>query len=140
MGAEISDSFPLAVSGRLNSGEFTMRGDVSSQFVTGLLMALSYLGGGKINLLPPVQSRPYIDITLQVLKRFGADIKEENNIFYIVVKDNGKGFSLEQVIGQKDRHFGISVMKERVYLLNGDISIETEPGRGTEIKIEIPLV
>lgn len=68
------------------------------------------------------------------------NMKTENNIFYIVVKDNGKGFSLEQVIGQKDRHFGISVMKERVYLLNGDISIETEPGRGTEIKIEIPLV
>lgn len=60
--------------------------------------------------------------------------------FHIVISDNGKGFSLEQVIKHKDRHFGISVMKERVYLLNGDISIETEPGRGTEIKIEIPLV
>lgn len=96
MGAEISDAFPLAVSGRLNSGEFTMRGDVSSQFVTGLLMALSYLGGGKINLLPPVQSRPYIDITLQVLKRFGADIKEENNAFYIKNADlHGCDFTVE---------------------------------------------
>lgn len=83
MGASISDVFPLNVSGRISAGEFTMRGDVSSQFVTGLLMALSYLGGGKINLLPPVQSRPYIDITLQVLRTFGADIKEENNTFYI---------------------------------------------------------
>lgn len=83
MGARISDSFPLDVSGKISSGEFTMRGDVSSQFVTGLLMALSYLGGGKINLLPPVQSRPYIDITLEVLRTFGADIKEENNTFYI---------------------------------------------------------
>lgn len=96
MGAEISDLFPLAVSGRLNSGEFTMRGDVSSQFVTGLLMALSYLGGGKINLLPPVQSRPYIDITLQVLRRFGADIKEENNTFYIEKADlHGCDFTVE---------------------------------------------
>lgn len=83
MGASISDAFPLDVSGRISAGEFTLRGDVSSQFVTGLLMALSYLGGGKINLLPPVQSRPYIDITLQVLRTFGADIKEENNTFYI---------------------------------------------------------
>lgn len=83
MGAEISDSFPLAVSGRITAGEFTLRGDVSSQFVTGLLMALAFLGGGRINLLPPVQSRPYIDITLRVLKVFGADIKEENNTFYI---------------------------------------------------------
>lgn len=83
MGAEISDEFPLKVSGRISAGEFTMRGDVSSQFVTGLLMALSYLGGGKIRLLPPVESRPYIDMTVQVLKQFGADIKEENNTFYI---------------------------------------------------------
>ncbi len=83
MGASISDVFPLNVSGRISTGEFTLRGDVSSQFVTGLLMALSYLSGGKINLLPPVQSRPYIDITLQVLRTFGADIKEENDTFYI---------------------------------------------------------
>lgn len=83
MGANISDEFPLNVSGKIAAGEFTLRGDVSSQFVTGLLMALAYLGGDKINLLPPVQSRPYIDITLQVLRTFGADIKEENNTFYI---------------------------------------------------------
>lgn len=83
MGADISDKFPLSVSGNISAGEFTMRGDVSSQFVTGLLMALSYLGGGKIRLLPPVESRPYIDMTVQVLKQFGADIKEENNTFYI---------------------------------------------------------
>lgn len=82
-GASISDEFPLQVSGRISSDEFTLCGDVSSQFVTGLLMALAYLGGGRINLLPPVQSRPYIDITLEVLRTFGADIKEKNNTFYI---------------------------------------------------------
>ncbi len=96
MGAEISDSFPLEVSGKLISGEFTIKGDVSSQFVTGLLMALSYLGEGKINLIPPVESRPYIDITLQVLKQFGADIKEENNTFYINKSDlHGCDFTVE---------------------------------------------
>ena len=83
MGAKISDSFPLNVSGRISAGEFSLKGNVSSQFVTGLLMSLTYLGGGKINLIPPVESKPYIDMTLQVLRTFGADIKEENNIFYI---------------------------------------------------------
>ena len=83
-GASISDSFPLAVSGKIGCGEYTLRGDVSSQFVTGLLLALSVLDGkSKINLLPPVESRPYIDITLDVLKIFGEDITEENNTFYI---------------------------------------------------------
>lgn len=96
MGAEISDYFPLAVSGKISSGEYTLRGDVSSQFVTGLLMALSYLGCGVIKLLPPVQSRPYIDITLEVLRTFGADIKEENHTFYINKNNlNGCDFTVE---------------------------------------------
>ncbi len=95
-GANISDEFPLRVSGRIGAGEFTLRGDVSSQFITGLLMALAYLGGGKINLLPPVQSRPYIDITLEVLRRFGADITEENDTFYIKSSPlTGCAFSVE---------------------------------------------
>lgn len=84
MGANISDSFPLNVSGKIGRGEYSLKGDVSSQFVTGLLLALSALEGESVvNLLPPVQSRPYIDITLAVLRQFGAEIKEENNRFYI---------------------------------------------------------
>lgn len=95
-GALISDNFPLTVSGSISQKEFTLRGDVSSQFVTGLLIALSYLGGGRINLIPPVQSRPYIDITLQVLRTFGADINEENNTFYInPVPLTGCNFTVE---------------------------------------------
>ncbi len=83
-GAAISDSFPLDVSGRIGCGEYSIKGNVSSQFITGLLLALSFVSGeSRINLIPPVESRPYIDITLDVLKQFGAQIKEENNVFYI---------------------------------------------------------
>ncbi len=83
-GASISDCFPLAVSGKIGCGEYSIKGDVSSQFITGLLLALSAIPGeSRISLIPPVQSRPYIDISLSVLKRFGADIREENNIFFI---------------------------------------------------------
>lgn len=83
-GASISDSFPLSVSGKISCGNYEIAGNVSSQFVTGLLIALSFLSGeSRIRLIPPVESRPYIDITLDVLKKFGADIKEYNNVFYI---------------------------------------------------------
>ncbi len=83
-GADISDSFPLSVSGKISYGEYSIRGNVSSQFVTGLLLALSFLEGeSKLSLIPPVESKPYIDITVEVLKKFGAEIKEENNVFYI---------------------------------------------------------
>lgn len=83
-GASISDEFPLRVSGRITCGEYSIKGNVSSQFVTGLLMALAAAEcESRINLIPPVESRPYIDITLSVLRSFGAEIKEDNNTFYI---------------------------------------------------------
>ncbi len=96
-GASISDSFPLAVSGKIGCGEYSLKGDVSSQFVTGLLMALAAVEGeSKITLIPPVESRPYIDITLSVLKHFGADITENNNVFYIKGGNlKGRDFAVE---------------------------------------------
>lgn len=96
-GASISDEFPLAVSGKIGCGEYSLKGDVSSQFITGLLMALSAVSGeSRITLIPPVESRPYIDITLSVLKEFGAEIKEENNVFYINGgKLKGRDFAVE---------------------------------------------
>lgn len=58
---------------------------------------------------------------------------------YISVKDNGSAFSMEDVIGQKDQNFGISIMKERVNLLGGEISFYTTEGEGTEVVMNIPL-
>lgn len=98
-GASISDEFPLFVSGKIKNGDYSIRGDVSSQFVTGLLIALSHLDGeSRLKLIPPVESRPYIDITLSVLNNFGAQIKEENNTFYI----NGGGFRGVEVSVEAD--------------------------------------
>ncbi len=96
-GASISDSFPLSVSGKIGCGDYEIAGNVSSQFVTGLLIALSYLSGkSRIRLIPPVESRPYIDITIDVLKKFGADVKEDNNVFYINGGSlNGCDFTVE---------------------------------------------
>lgn len=66
---------PLNMSGRLQSGIFELEGDISSQFVTGLLFALPLLSGNsKIKLLSPLQSRPYADMTINTLKAFGVRI------------------------------------------------------------------
>lgn len=54
------------------------------------------------------------------------------------IVDNGKGFESEKTNDGK-RHFGLSLMRERVALLNGKIDIGSEPGKGTKIHIEIPL-
>ena len=73
----------LSVRGPLKSGEFRIPGNISSQFVSGLLFALPLLkGDSTIRLLPPVESRPYIGMTLAAMKRFGvkAEWKDEETI------------------------------------------------------------
>ena len=63
----------LRVQGPLSPGHYTLRGDISSQFFTGLLLALPILNeSSRITLLPPVESRSYIDLTLDALRQFGV--------------------------------------------------------------------
>lgn len=64
----------------------------------------------------------------------------KEDICILKVKDNGKGFSIDKVLEQKDKHFGISIMQERTSLLSGRIDIFSEFGRGTEVRAEIPLL
>lgn len=68
---------PLTVSGQLKNGSFEISGDVSSQYVTGLILALSVLDGDSaVILTTPLQSKPYVDMTIKVMKDYGVDVKE----------------------------------------------------------------
>ncbi len=70
--------------GELKSGVYELRGDVSSQFITGLLFALPLLkGDSEIILTTPLQSAPYVDITIDVLSKFSVEIKKTDKGFYI---------------------------------------------------------
>ena len=65
----------ITVCGRLQKGTYELRGDVSSQFITGLIFALLYVGGDSfVHILPPFESRSYVDLTIQALKAFGANV------------------------------------------------------------------
>lgn len=67
----------VTVSGQLLPGTYTVSGGVSSQFITGLLYALPLLDGNSaLRVLPPVESRPYIDLTVDVLRKYGIQIFE----------------------------------------------------------------
>lgn len=67
----------LLCCGQLRSGDFAIGGDVSSQFITGLLFALTQLEGqSRIRIRGQLQSRPYVDMTLDALRRFGVHIEE----------------------------------------------------------------
>ena len=65
--------------------------------------------------------------------------KINGNFCVIDINDNGKGFD-DQKDKMDEKHFGLGLMKERVALLNGKISIDSVMGEGTKIHMEIPLV
>ena len=63
----------LTVGGGLSAGTYTIPGNVSSQFVSGLLFALPMAEGeSMIELIPPIESRSYINMTLDAMRRFGV--------------------------------------------------------------------
>lgn len=67
--------------------------------------------------------------------RIEVSLKKKDTVIFIKIQDNGTGFNLEEA-EKKDRHFGLSVVKERVFLLGGKMKIDTE--EGTTVSIEIP--
>lgn len=78
-GVKVNDGegLPLAISGKLQSGIYEVPGDISSQFITGLLLALPLTeGGGEVCVTTALQSRGYIDITLETLRQFGVEVEE----------------------------------------------------------------
>lgn len=70
------DQLPVILSGRLQPGRFSLPGNVSSQFVTGLLLALPLLeGDSEIVLTSPLESAGYVEITRSVLADFGVAVE-----------------------------------------------------------------
>ena len=77
------DGEKILLSGKLSGDLFRIRGDISSQYVSGLLMALPLIDGGRIELLSPLSSASYVDITIDVMESFGITVKRENNAFIV---------------------------------------------------------
>lgn len=81
---DYNNTMPFTISGQLTSGTYEIEGNVSSQFITGLLFALPMLDGdSEIILISHLESRPYVDITIDVIKKFGVFIDETENGFHI---------------------------------------------------------
>ena len=69
---------PLAVLDPLQPGSISVAGNISSQFITGLLLALPLLRQDSvIEVTTPLESIPYVDLTLQVLKTFGVTVEHQ---------------------------------------------------------------
>jgi len=75
----------LTVQGRLLPGIFELPGNVSSQFVTGLLYALPLLDGDSvIQMTSPLESCAYVDMTLEILKQSGIQVENQNYESFLI--------------------------------------------------------
>ena len=80
----------LKTEGKLHAGEFKVKGNISSQFITGLLFTLPLLDGdSKIIITTEMESKGYIDLTLSAIKVFGVEIIN-NDYKEFIVKGNQK--------------------------------------------------
>jgi len=117
-------SLPCTISGKCKGGSFYIRGDISSQYITGLLLAFPLMEECRLGIVGRIESKPYIDITIDVLKNFGYSVIDEGGVFvyngynensieeYTVEGDysNGAFFVVGGLIGAKDglEIFGLS--------------------------------
>lgn len=79
-----TEDLPLRASGQLSSGEFHIAGNISSQFVSGLLLALPLLmGDSKIILTTVLESSSYVDMTIECMRTFGAVVEKTCYGFFV---------------------------------------------------------
>lgn len=75
---------PLKIEGQLTSGVYEIAGNISSQYITGLLLALPILDGdSEIVLTTKLQSKPYVDMTIKVMADYGVVVEERENGYFI---------------------------------------------------------
>lgn len=86
----------IYISGQLKSGVFFIPGNISSQFVSGLLMALPLIdGSSEVNIVGVLESEGYVDMTIEMMKQFGVNIFKEKNKFYIKGGQKYQGANLK---------------------------------------------
>lgn len=69
-----SDKLPFSISGRMSGGEFLIPGNISSQYISGILLSLPISGGGGIQLTTVLESSSYVDMTVSTMNSFGVKV------------------------------------------------------------------
>jgi signal transduction histidine kinase len=74
-------------------------------------------------------------------RRIVVRVAEEGNLLRLEVSDDGCGFDMDAIRSRPDAalHFGLDTMIERLHAAGGEASIESEPGRGTTVRLAVPV-
>lgn len=109
----------VTVCGNFKSGTYLVKGDISSQFITGLLFALVYRNeDAKIEIIPPFESRSYVNLTLSALQSFGADVSFTDEYTLAVKPSELHGFS-----GRIEGDYSNAAFLDAFNLLGSDVTV-----------------
>ncbi|MBQ3847814.1 MAG: hypothetical protein II748_03055 [Clostridia bacterium] len=110
----------LTVCGRLSPGKYRVRGDISSQFISGLLLALPLLGGkSEIDISEPFESAPYVSMTVKTLKKAGISVGHKRGLVY-TVRGNQRYMPFDETV---EGDFSNAAFFDALNLLGGNVKI-----------------
>lgn len=108
------------VQGKLTADTYTVPGDISSQFISGLLLALPMVEGDSvISITPPVESRGYIDLTLQAMASFGVHARWQDE-FTLVIPGNQQYTATDMYV---EGDYSGAAFFEALNFLGGEVDI-----------------
>lgn len=109
----------VTVYGNFKSGTYQITGDISSQFITGILFALVYRNeDAKIEIIPPFESRSYVNLTVSALQSFGADVTFTDEYTIAVKPSKLHGFS-----GRIEGDYSNAAFLDSFNLLGSDVTV-----------------
>ena len=127
----------VKVKGPLKSGVFHVRGDVSSQFISGLLFALPHLeGNSEIKIVGELESASYIDLTLSALSRFGVKVERPDEKTFAICGGQSFASLCERVEGD----YSNAAFFEALNRIGGSVTVEgldTESLQGDRVYSEL---
>jgi 3-phosphoshikimate 1-carboxyvinyltransferase len=113
----LHDGNEIRFRGQLTAGRFALRGDVSSQFVSGLLLALPLLDGdSEIMLTTPLESSAYADMTISVMRFYGVSAEKTNGGYFVSgrqryrLPDSGECYRVEADYSQAAFFLGAAAL------------------------------
>ena len=111
----------ILVEGRLTAQEYEIPGDISSQFITGLMFVLPLLpGDSKIRLIPPVESRSYIMLTVSALAKAGVEVIVKSDTEYLI--PGGQQYKPVDITVEGD--YSNAAFLDAFNYIGGDVKVE----------------
>ena len=109
----------LTVCGTLKSGNYKIAGNISSQFISGLLFALPLLeGDSTLQIIGEYESEPYVDLTIKALADFGIDIEKCGRIYKV---KGGQKYLPKDITVEGD--YSNAAFLDGFNLLGGDVTV-----------------